>query len=250
MPPRQPARVERHLSVGSTNALALARFAGGDPGPLWIVAERQTEGRGRRGRIWASEPGNLYASHLSLAPAVGIMGLMPLAAALALAEALESVGVATGRIALKWPNDVLVDGCKIGGILLEAETRGGVTAVVAGFGVNCRWHPDDVVYKVANLTSLGVPVGPQDLFAALGTAWTGTLARLVEPGARAWVRASWCRRAAGLGAPIVVRLERAELDGRFVDLDEDCRLILERPDGARVPIAAGDVFFAAGPGAA
>src|ERR1043166_8409052 len=109
--------------VGSTNAEAFARARAGERGPLWITARRQTAGRGRRGRAWVSEPGTLYASLLLTDPAPPQRAAeLSLVAALAVHDALaERAAVLGPRLTLKWPNDVLCDGAKLAGILVEGE---------------------------------------------------------------------------------------------------------------------------------
>src|SRR5262249_3072957 len=131
----QGARLVSLDAVGSTNAEAFARARGGERGPLWVAARRQTAGRGRRGRAWVAEPGNLYASRLLTDPAPPQRAAeLSLVAALALHDALaERASVLGPRLALKWPNDVLCDGAKLAGILVEGETlAGGPLAVVIG----------------------------------------------------------------------------------------------------------------------
>ena len=136
-------RLVAHDTLGSTNAEALARARAGERGPLWVTAARQTAGRGRRGNVWTSEPGNLYASLLLTDPAPPAH-LPELCFVVALGV-LDAVGEAApalrDRLKLKWPNDLLLDGAKFAGILIEAETIGGVTAVAVGIGVNCAHHP-------------------------------------------------------------------------------------------------------------
>ena len=120
-------RLIAHDTLGSTNAEALARARAGERGPLWITAARQTAGRGRRGNVWTSEPGNLYAS-LLLTDAAPPAHLPELASWSALAV-LDAVARAAPPLApalkLKWPNDLLLDGAKLAGILIEAESVGG-----------------------------------------------------------------------------------------------------------------------------
>ena len=111
---------------------------------MWITAARQTAGRGRRGNAWVSEPGNLYASLLltDAAPAAHLPELC-FVVALAVRDALGSVAPELlSRLKLKWPNDLLLDGAKLAGILIEAESVGGKTITAAGIGVNCVHHPD------------------------------------------------------------------------------------------------------------
>ena len=132
-----------HDTLGSTNAEALARARAGERGPLWITAARQTAGRGRRGNVWTSEPGNLYASLLltDAAPAAHLPELC-FVVALAVRDAVGTAAPSLSpKLRLKWPNDLLLDGAKLAGILIEAESVGGKTATVAGIGINCAHHP-------------------------------------------------------------------------------------------------------------
>ena len=137
-------RLIAYDTLGSTNAEALARGRAGERGPLWITAARQTAGRGRRGNAWVSEPGNLYASLLltDAAPAAHLPELC-FVVALAVRDALGGAAPElSSRLKLKWPNDLLLDGAKLAGILIEAESLGGKTITAAGIGVNCVHHPD------------------------------------------------------------------------------------------------------------
>ena len=128
-------------TVGSTNTEALALAQAGERGPLWITARRQNAGRGRRGRVWVSEPGNLYASLLLSDPSPPDRAAeLSFVAALAVHDAVTSlIARAPARLSLKWPNDLLFDGKKFAGILIEGEGP----AVVIGVGVNCAHHPKD-----------------------------------------------------------------------------------------------------------
>src|SRR5215813_8228038 len=128
--------------IASTNSEALAYARAGEQGPLWITARAQTAGRGRRGRTWVSEPGNLYGTLLLTDPAPPERAAqLSFVAALATHDAVSACAPALGgRLTFKWPNDVLLDGAKLAGILIEAEgTRPLLVAV--GIGVNCRHHP-------------------------------------------------------------------------------------------------------------
>ena len=137
-----------HDTLGSTNAEALALARAGERGPLWVTAARQTAGRGRRGNVWTSEPGNLYASLLlsDAAPAAHLPELC-FVVALAVRDAVCAVAPPlASKLKLKWPNDLLLDGAKLAGILIEAESVGGASATVAGIGVNCAHYPRDTGY--------------------------------------------------------------------------------------------------------
>jgi BirA family biotin operon repressor/biotin-[acetyl-CoA-carboxylase] ligase len=239
------ARLVSLDEVGSTNAEAFARARVGERGPLWITARRQTAGRGRRGRAWVSEPGNLYASLLLSDPAPPQRAAeLSLVAALAVHDALaERAAILGPRLKLKWPNDVLCDGAKLAGILVEAESLpGGPLTVVIGPGVNCAHHPVDTSYPATSLAAAGVLVAPESLMQTL----IGTMARRLaqwDRGANfAAIRAAWLKRAAGLGAPVRVQLPEREVEGVAETLDETGRLVLRLADGSRERIAAGEMF--------
>ena len=237
----------RHIAyeaVGSTNVEALALARSGERGPLWITAARQTAGRGRRGNVWASEPGNLYAS-LLLADAAQPRHLPELCfvVALAVRDAVCAVAPALAvRLKLKWPNDILLDGAKLCGILIEAESVGAESVTVIGIGVNCAHHPATTGYPATDLAAQGAHVAPDRLFVALSGAMTDRLAQWNRGADFAAVRADWLTHAAGIGAEIVVRLANREVTGLFESLDAGGRLMLRRPGGELEPITAGEVF--------
>lgn len=239
----------RHFdTVGSTNADCLEAARHGDAGQLWITGSVQTGGRGRRGRAWVSERGNLYASLLLIDPGPRErLGDLPMVCATALADAVEAATGAYGLVKLKWPNDLLVDGAKISGILLESEMLAdGRNAVVCGFGVNCAHHPSLPNYLATDLAELGYRIDPDALFDRLATAMAQRLAIWGRGTGFAPIRMAWLERAAGLGEPIVVRLANNEHEGVFRDIDAEGRLVLERAGEADLIISAGDVFFPVG----
>lgn len=238
-----PTPVVRFEAVGSTNVEALSRASG--PAPCWFVAERQTTGRGRRGRPWTSEPGNLYATLLLVdaAPSARQPELC-FVAALALYDAVRAVtGIDPLRMDLKWPNDVLVDGGKLAGILLESTVLPDARmATVIGFGVNCAHSPADTPYKAVSLTSAGFPTTPSALLAALDRAMIDRLSEWARGTGFEDTRDAWIRRASGIGRPLVVRLGEQERPGIFEALDATGAMVLRRPDGTRETINAGDIF--------
>ena len=244
------ARLIRLETVGSTNAEAFARARAGERGPLWITARRQTAGRGRRGRPWVSEPGNLCASLLLTDPAPPQRAPeLSLVAALAVHDALAECAPMLGsRLKLKWPNDVVCDGAKLAGILIEGESLpAGPLAVVIGIGVNCAHHPPDTAYPATNLKDAGAVVSPESLAPALAAAMDRRLIEWERGANFAATRAAWLKRAAGLGAPARVRLPERDLEGIAETLDESGRLVLRLADGARERIAAGEMFPLAAP---
>jgi BirA family biotin operon repressor/biotin-[acetyl-CoA-carboxylase] ligase len=149
------------------------------------------------------------------------------------------------RLRLKWPNDVLVDGAKAAGILLQAVAGPGGDGVVIGIGVNVRHAPEDVPYPATSLAACGARTTAEELFTALSENWVEQEA--LWDGGRGFpvVRRRWLDHAAGLGAPIAVRFGEEVFRGTFETIDEDGRLVVRAPDGATRCIAAGDVHFGA-----
>ncbi len=237
-------RLVAHDVLGSTNAEALSLARQGERGPLWITAGRQTAGRGRRGRAWVSEPGNLYASLLLTDPAPAEhWPELSFVAALAIHDAVVEVASRLkSLLAIKWPNDLLLSGKKFAGVLIEGEGGDG-GAVAVGIGVNCASHPTGTDHPATDLAAAGAEVSPETLFAALSAKMLGRLAQWNGGEGFATVRADWLARAAGLGDEIRVRLVDRELSGRFEALDRAGGLVLRRPDGKAETIAAGDVFI-------
>ena len=249
-----------HDTIGSTNAEALSHARRGATGPLWIVARQQTAGRGRRGRAWETPDGNLAASLLltvdlprQTAATLGFVAGLALNAAVA--EVAPGIAVKVGvdgldephaRLTLKWPNDVLADGAKLAGILLEVEElTESRLAIVIGLGVNVAAAPEGLPYPTASLKGLGAEVSAEALFTALSDAWVQF--HMIWDGGRGLpeIRRLWLAQAAGLGAPVAVRLGERILRGKFETLDEEGRLIVLTDEGVRQAIAAGEVHFGA-----
>jgi BirA family transcriptional regulator, biotin operon repressor / biotin---[acetyl-CoA-carboxylase] ligase len=243
----------RHFAfgaVGSTNDEAFRLAGAGEPAPFWVTAERQERGRGRQGAPWISERGNLHASHLLNASAAnGRIAELPLVFAVALHGAIAAAfgGAAAHRLRIKWPNDILLDGLKVAGILAESRSLPPMSRlVVAGFGVNLAHHPDGTRHPATDLRAAGFRIGPDMLFPVLA----GELERRLKEWDRgngfAAIRAAWIACAAGLGEAIAVRLPDRTLHGRFIGLDEAGRLVLEA-GGERRSISGGDIFFRTDP---
>jgi BirA family transcriptional regulator, biotin operon repressor / biotin---[acetyl-CoA-carboxylase] ligase len=235
----------RHLSyetLGSTNAEALARARAGERGPLWISAASQSAGRGRRGSTWVSAPGNLYATLLLSEPsAPELAPQLSFVAALALHDAIgESAPQIGPLLKVKWPNDLLLNGAKLAGILIEGE--GDPTFSVAiGIGINCAAHPTDTAFPATDLAGAGALVTPAQALVVLSAAMMKRIDQWQCGQGFAAIRADWLKRAAGLGQDIRVRLPERELSGRFEGLDESGRLLLQGPRGVTT-VTAGEVF--------
>lgn len=231
-------------SLPSTNAAALAA-----QGPAWIMAHSQSAGRGRRARAWDSPRGNLYAS-LCLHPLdpPAQMALRSFAAALALRSALIAAGVAGEIITLKWPNDVLLSGRKVAGILLESSPRGALPCLAIGFGVNLAAHPDlgaleaGAILPTSVLAETGLILAPEDFLTHLACAYAAREAQFVAHGF-APLRMDFLAHAARMGEVITARLGNGVAhSGRYETIDETGNLILTTAAG-RMAISAADVFF-------
>jgi BirA family biotin operon repressor/biotin-[acetyl-CoA-carboxylase] ligase len=248
LPPRALEAGHRLLAfetIGSTNAEALARGRAGEAGPLWVVSDHQTAGRGRRGNAWQTPCGNLAASLLlrtgagpAAAATFGFVG------GLAVRSALERAAPGPS-FRLKWPNDVLADNAKLAGILLETEVVGGTRIVALGIGVNVAASPAGLPYRSTSLAGLGLGVTAEELFDALSEAWIGFHSLWNEGRGMAQIRSLWLDCAAGIGEPIAVRLGAEIVRGVFQTIDPAGQLILRSKDGATRAIAAGEVHFGA-----
>lgn len=220
-----------------------------EPEGLVVLGDVQTAGRGRHGRGWASPAGNLHVS-LLLRPAcsLGTAATLSLVTALSVVEVLDPAVGDPGRLAVKWPNDVLLDGAKLGGILLEAEDdgRGGCAWLVVGLGLNLAHAPGpgETPYAAASLRgAAGVDLSPD----AFLDRWLPAFATRLDAwrsGGFGALRPAWLARAAGIGREVSLRLgERAVVRGRFADLGLDGTLILETASGKMVSHSAGELFF-------
>jgi BirA family biotin operon repressor/biotin-[acetyl-CoA-carboxylase] ligase len=243
-------RLISHELLTSTNAEALALARAGERGPLWVTAGRQSAARGRRGRVWVSETGNLFASLLLTdPPPADHWPEYSFVAALATHDAVSELAPSVRpQLAIKWPNDLLLAGRKFAGILVEGEgDTGGEGGVVAiGIGVNCTSHPAATDYPATDLTAAGASVSAQALFSSLSIKMLGRLAQWNSGEHFSTIRADWLARAAGLGEVVRVHLADRELAGRFETLDDAGRLVLALAEGGRQTIAAGDVVVLEG----
>ncbi len=213
---------------------------------VWVVADEQTAGRGRRGREWSSPSGNLYASLRLVSPAEPrALSQLCFVAALALADAIDRAAPkSSAQLTLKWPNDVLIEGAKVAGILIEGAHGPSEVAIVIGCGVNIVSHPPDTPYPATALALRDPQTDAAAIFVGLSDAFAERVSQWRRGDGFSDLRAAWLSRAAGLGSPIVVRLPTGDLAGRFEALDEGGQLILA--DGAdRRAISAGEVFFPA-----
>ena len=216
-----------------------------------MCAERQSRGRGRHGRQWTSETGNLYASGLFPLPKNPLAGAqLGFAAALSISETLRTY-IPDADIRLKWPNDVLIGGAKVSGILLETGSFKGRNWVVVGIGLNLTSHPEDTTYPATHLVAhikkknLSGPeplyTGPEAVLALLASHFEHWRLRLVAEGF-APLRKAWRKQAHGLGETAQIVLGDRRLKARILGLGENGELQIKHDDGTLESIYAGDVY--------
>lgn len=233
--------------IDSTNEEARRRALAGERGPVWIWALKQTAGRGRRGRAWESPSGNLSCT-LLLAPGAPAADAARLSFVAALA-ARDTVAafVPEGLVQVKWPNDVLIDGRKVAGILLESSGDGDrqLPWLAVGIGINLKYAPETAIYPATSI-SAHVPGAPAaaDALAKLAGAWDLHF-RVWRASGFGAIRAVWLKHAVGIGQAVTARLPGETINGIFRGLDDDGALRLALPDGSSRAITAGEVFFAA-----
>lgn len=221
----------------------MLRARDGAPSRLWIVAERQTAGRGRLARSWSSPPGNLYASLLLRNETQPVRAAeLGFVAGLALHEAVAPLLPLPDSVRLKWPNDLMIGDAKVAGILLEGSALAdGTYACVIGWGVNCVSHPQAMAYPVTDLAQAGASAGPWPVFERLSEAFARWFVLWRQPDGFQAVRCAWLAQAYRIGETISLAQAENRIEGRFRTIDETGRLVLEQ-DGRQTIIDTGDVM--------
>ncbi len=213
-----------------------------DFGPLWVIANQQTQGKGRRGRDWISPKGNFYGSYLfpTDLPAQH-RSQYSFVFALAIYEALRAL-VPEAKFALKWPNDILLETGKVSGMLLETGQTHHQAWVIAGIGVNIISSPDDVPYRAEHLSDyMDAPIEPHDVQQHLQEQISRWIAVFHKSGFEP-VRDAWLNRAVNIPGPVTVRLPDETFEGLAEDLKPDGALQVRLANGTIRQVHAGDVF--------
>ena len=228
--------VVQKSTVDSTNSEALRCLQAGTAAPFLLVANEQTRGRGRSGKGWLSPPGNFYGTFaVTVDRPAFVMAQVSFVAAVALAQVLRDLDL---EPQLKWPNDVLIDGAKISGILLEKY----VSVLLIGMGVNLMHHPNQVGYDSVSLKDLGLDLEIESMATYLGMAFSQKFHLWSKEGFEP-IRQAWIDQAFGLGQALEVRLPgREAITGIFEGLACDGALQLDTENGLRL-LHAGEVYF-------
>lgn len=248
-PPAPIPRIEIFDELDSTNAEARRRAEAGDAGPVWIVARRQSAGRGRRGRAWSTEVGNLAATLLTQfdGPPADAARLSFLTA-LAIVDVFDAFA-SPALVTIKWPNDVLLEGRKASGVLIESGALAqGRLWMAIGCGLNLRHAPTQTERPSTRLTDhlradVVAPPTLEEAAALLAKAF-GKWRTTLERSGFAAISLAWTARAAGLGESCVARVGDAEIEGTAEGLEPDGALRLRLGDGTARRITAADIFFA------
>lgn len=238
------APVEIFEEIDSTLLEARRRAERGEVAPVWLIARRQTAGRGRRGRSWLSFEGNLMATYYGVADRpLAEIALLGFAAGVAIAETFQAVGA--NDVRLKWPNDVLIGDAKAAGILIDSGALSAATWIGLAFGVNLANAPEAIDQPTRCLRDVLAPDAPVPAPEEFLTALRPRLERWAactqrdgfEP-----LRRAWLHFAHGVGAHATVVQGATTLEGRVVGLSSRGELELDTAEGRRL-VAAGDVYF-------
>ncbi|MGH7003084.1 MAG: biotin--[acetyl-CoA-carboxylase] ligase [Alphaproteobacteria bacterium] len=229
-------------SVGSTNDEAKRFAAAGASDGLIVTAGEQRAGRGRLGRDWSSPPGNLYASFVTR-PDIPLRRAAEIAFVAAVAVHDTAHALAPSHDArCKWPNDLLVDGRKICGILAEATARpnGKTDFIVVGFGINVAHHPAESRWPATSFAALGLNASPDDVLAGLAAAFAHWRQAWETKGFEP-IRAAWSQRSFEIGRTMSLNLGKGEIEGGFAGIDGNGGLLLDLAGGRRETISYGEV---------
>ncbi len=234
--------------IDSTNTEAMRRTAAGERGPLWITAKRQTGGKGRSGRAWVSDTGNLYASLIvTLACPAAVGYQLSLVAGVAVVDAIRAVAgeALLPGLRLKWPNDVFLDGGKLSGMLIESTTdmTSGDLVAVIGIGINIAAPPVDLGRPVASLEGAGIQTDRGKLISELSRSLNHWLAVWNRGSGFESVRHAWLERAGPIGEKMSINADRGLVSGVFAGVDRDGALLLTLDHGETRRFTHGDVHL-------
>ncbi len=238
-------KIKHYQTLDSTNAKAWDLIEEGMSPPFWVVADNQTNGRGRHGREWLSAPGNLTVSTaLGYAVSSGKLATLSLVTGLAVIEAIEQQAQRRLNLSLKWPNDIIAGGAKVGGILIEAEGQGRekIKTAIVGIGINIESHPNLENRKTASLTEIGVSTTRDALFAELQQALSNWLTLWDEGKNLKEIIQNWQARATPIGTTMTVKTGPNRIEGKFWGLDDQGALNLMLPDNSIKTITGGELL--------
>lgn len=233
-------------TLDSTNAEALRQASSGERSGLWIWSGDQQAGRGRSGRTWESLPGNLFCSlllkptcRMAVAPQLGFVAGIALHNTISGLQSRDTTSVCQ----LKWPNDLLLNGKKAGGILLESRLQAdGCSTVVIGIGLNVTTYPREATYPATSLAQEVIDTTSENALRRLAHHCDTWIKTWNNGAGFSLIRDEWLDRSLAIGSPMTLKLPGKTLEGGFGGLDQDGALILTMKDGGKKHVTAGDVF--------
>ncbi|WP_273759987.1 biotin--[acetyl-CoA-carboxylase] ligase [Bartonella sp. ML70XJBT.G] len=246
---KQGYTVEAYESVDSTNLIAQQKAQAGHKGYLWVVAQEQTKGRARRGRVWSSPKGNLYSSLLLIDGIVHqTAAQLGFVAGVSVVETIEQFTENEKQksdiVSLKWPNDILLRGAKSAGILLEIFKLPSMQdALVLGIGINVKHHYENAPYLTSSLKNIGLDIEREQLFTVLTECFAKNYLLWKQLGGCDVIREKWLLYSAHLGQHVKIVNDEKIIEGIFDGLDRDFNCIIKQKNGEKSIITAGDVHF-------
>ena len=244
-----PVRIIEVGETGSTNADAMARALDGEPLPFWLAAKRQTAGKGRLGRAWLSEPGNLHASlALHLHCSADKASQLSLVSGVAVMDAIRQLnppGMESGvdALRLKWPNDIVAEDAKCGGILIESASNPSTMERIAviGVGLNLVSHPEIEGRIATHLSALGAYAPPMSYLSAIAGAMEKVLEVWSDGQGFEEIVRRWLTAATPVGTKMSINTGTARVAGAFAGLDPDGALLMKDSVGRLQRFTFGDV---------
>ena len=229
--------------LDSTNEEAKRLAEGGSSHGAVVWAKEQSDGRGRMGRDWVSDEGNLFVSFLLSPHEKKNLSNIIYITSCAIQKTLDAVFEGKKPVKFKWPNDVIVDGKKLGGVLIEKIEANDQTWLIVGIGINVNSAPENVMYPATSLVDSGVEIISAKI----------VLTRLIHHFIEEydeWIKSSaagsishWKENLEGIGQMVEVAIPGKIMAGKFHDVDEHGNMILELADGRREVVTSADVFF-------
>ncbi|CBI76411.1 birA bifunctional protein [Bartonella clarridgeiae 73] len=249
---KQGYDIEAYESVDSTNLVAQQKAHAGHHGYLWIVANEQTQGRARRGRIWSSPKGNLYSSLLLIDDIIHqTAAQLSFVAGVSMVEAIKQFikneKQINNLVSLKWPNDILLKGAKSCGILLELfKLTSQKYALVIGIGMNVEHHYEDAPYPTSSIKNIGLNVDRKQLFTVLTQYFAENYLLWKQSNGCDIISKKWLLYCSHVGQHIKVINDKRIIEGTFDGLDCNFNCIVKQTNGQQTIITSGDVHFGLG----
>ncbi|WP_409362028.1 biotin--[acetyl-CoA-carboxylase] ligase [Bartonella heixiaziensis] len=246
---KQGYTVESYGTVDSTNLVAQRKAQAGHKGYLWIVAQEQSQGRARRGRTWSSPKGNLYSSllltddivHQTAAQLGFVAGISVVEA---IKQFIKDKTQTNSIVSLKWPNDILLQGAKSSGVLLEIfKLPSQQYALVIGIGINVKYNYEDAPYPTSSLKNINLHVEAEQIFTVLTESFSKNYLLWKQSGGCDIIREKWLLYSAHLGQYVKIINDEKIIEGIFDGLDNDFNCIIKQKNGQQAIITAGDVHF-------